>query len=232
MLIANFEKASLAVVYDAWQWDYGQKLQITGIDLPEITEVHFSLEESGGSAIRRVATNGIVQIPDDLLAKETDQNYEIHAFIYLTDETSGETVKHAVIIVKSRPKPEEWITQNDPAKSDPLSDAVEAINKKADETVATVKATAESMEQTVKETAEQIQAAFDETVKTVDDIKDEAVAAKDAAEDAADRAEQSAKTAGYVNFNVADNGHLMMTRVNSPFDFRLNGGHLEVLANG
>lgn len=94
-----------------WQYDYGQKLRITGKNFPKTVEMQFSLHEKSGSVITRIGTttDGVteVKIPDELLKNEGhSQDYSIYAYIYLTDETSGNTEYQIVLHVKSRTKPE------------------------------------------------------------------------------------------------------------------------------
>ena len=94
-----------------WQYDYGQILRITGVEFPKAVEVQFSLNEKSGSVITRIGTttDGVteVKIPDELLKNEGhSQDYSIYAYIYLTDETSGNTEYKIVLHVKSRTKPE------------------------------------------------------------------------------------------------------------------------------
>ena len=84
---------------------------ITGGDFPEAVEIQFSLNEKSGSVITRIGTttDGVteVKIPDELLKNEGhSQDYSIYAYIYLTDETSGNTEYQIVLHVKSRTKPE------------------------------------------------------------------------------------------------------------------------------
>lgn len=94
-----------------WQHDYGQILRITGVEFPKAVEIQFSLHEKSGSVITRIGTttDGVteVNIPDELLKNEGhSQDYSIYAYIYLTDETSGNTEYQIVLHVKSRTKPE------------------------------------------------------------------------------------------------------------------------------
>lgn len=94
-----------------WQYDYGQILRITGVEFPKAVEVQFSLNEKSGSVITRIGTttDGVteVKIPDELLKNEGhSQDYSIYAYIYLTDEASGNTEYQIVLNVKSRTKPE------------------------------------------------------------------------------------------------------------------------------
>ena len=104
-----------ARTYGLWQWDYGQQLRIEGLHLPTAVEIHFALQETGGEAIPRVGTtkDGVttVTIPDSMLEGNStvwtaDKAYNIYAWVYLSDKSSGETIKRITMQVKSRPKPE------------------------------------------------------------------------------------------------------------------------------
>ena len=113
MIIANFSKdeTSKEIYSGLWQWDYGQVLRIQGLELPTATEIHFSLRDKGGEAVTRVGTtkDGVtdVVIPDAMLENNGSAvDYFIYAFVYITDETSGQTEYKISMKVKSRPKPE------------------------------------------------------------------------------------------------------------------------------
>lgn len=98
-------------VQNAWQYDRGQILRIQGLALPPAVEIHFSLTDTGGESITRVGITKDnvtdVIIPDSMLENDgATENYNIYAFIYLTDTGSGETEYKITISVKSRPKPE------------------------------------------------------------------------------------------------------------------------------
>ena len=92
-----------------WQYDYGQVLRITGPELPPAVEVQFSLAEKSGETLSRVGTtvDGVteVKIPDELLTHSATSDYRIYAYIYLTDETSGNTKYEITIPVRVRSKP-------------------------------------------------------------------------------------------------------------------------------
>ena len=95
----------------AWQYDHGQILRIQGLTLPAAVEIHFSLSDTGGESITRVGITKDnvtdVIIPDSLLENNgATENYNIYAFVYITDPGSGETEYKITISVKSRPKPE------------------------------------------------------------------------------------------------------------------------------
>lgn len=119
-----------------WQYDYGQILSITGQNLPTATEVHFSLDIRGGSTLSRVGTtmDGVttVKIPDELLKNNGKSgDFSIYAFIYVTDEESGNTEYRITIPVYSRPKPEN--PSVDPAPEPNIfHETVTVVNNAAD----------------------------------------------------------------------------------------------------
>ncbi len=111
MIIANFINKQDALVTGLDQYDYGQILRIQGLKLPTAVEIHFGLEETGGTTTTRIGVtkDGVtdVPIPDSMLENgDTSLDYTIYAFIYLTDDTSGKTVHRIRMQVKARSKPE------------------------------------------------------------------------------------------------------------------------------
>lgn len=136
MNIANFSKGETCkeIYSGLWQWDYGQVLRIQGLDLPTAVEIHFSLREKGGEAVTRVGTtkDGVtdVVIPDTMLENNGSAvDYFIYAFIYLTDETSGQTEYKIAMQVKARPKPEAF---DSPEDAELFREAIAAVNAAAD----------------------------------------------------------------------------------------------------
>lgn len=98
-------------IRNVWQYDYGQVLRIQGLTLPPAVEIHFSLTDTGGESITRVGVTKDnvtdVIIPDSMLEnEESDQNYNVYAFIFLRTRNSGSTEYRIKIPVKARPKPE------------------------------------------------------------------------------------------------------------------------------
>lgn len=106
MLVANFAKRGEEIALDGlWMYDYGQKLQITGLDLPEVFEVNFAWKGLDEAKIVTGNTkNGIssVDIPNESLK----QNQAITAYLYLTTPETGKTVNTVMIFVRKRPAPE------------------------------------------------------------------------------------------------------------------------------
>lgn len=119
-----------ATVRDVWQWDFGQILRIDGLNLPEAVEIHFSLDESGGEAKRRIGVTKEnvtdVRIPDFILEHERTTNYVAYAFIYVADRESGNTTKRIKMEITARPRPEAFVR---PCEKDLFDDAIEATRE-------------------------------------------------------------------------------------------------------
>ena len=134
MVIANFtqdEKTKYVEGLD--QYDYGQVLRIQGLSLPTAVEIHFGLDETGGTTVPRIGTtkDGVtdVTIPDSMLENnDTDMNYSIYVFVYLTDSSSGKTTRRIKIQVKARSKPEAF---DRPEDAELFREAIKAVNESA-----------------------------------------------------------------------------------------------------
>lgn len=156
-----------------WQYDYGQVLRITGPELPPAVEVQFSLDEKLGETLSRVGTTvaGVteVKIPDELLTHSATSNYRIYAYIYLTDETSGNTKYEITIPVRVRSKPTS--PAEDP-ETDPdlFRETVVAVNASAER--------AKMAEQNAKESATEAgkyAASASESAVTAEKTKEDAL---------------------------------------------------------
>lgn len=128
----NNSKTAMAAT--VWQYDYGMKLRLQGLQLPAAVEIHFSAQETRGEAITRVGTtqDGVtdVTIPDSLLENDdATRNYLVYAFVYITDETSGQTEYKVTIPVNSRPRPN---GRNKPEETELFRQAIDAVNTAAD----------------------------------------------------------------------------------------------------
>lgn len=168
MITAVFtDNDDYAHAYGLWQWDYGQQLRIEGLHLPTAVEIHFALQETGGEAITRVGTtkDGVttVTIPDSVLEGNratwtADKAYNIYAWVYLSDKSSGETIKRITMQVKSRPKPEAFEA---PGDGEIFHEAIEAVNdaaKRAEEAGDKAIAAADEAKAAATQTAEHLQA--------------------------------------------------------------------------
>ena len=128
MLEAIFNETIQAVTLTGLtQWDYGQKLYIKGLNLPEVIQVHFSNDRETEAIVRVGNKQGehiVVDIPNELLEKY----YDITAWIYVVGENSGETIRVIYLKVDSRKKPQDFISHN-PSAEDLLQDLIDKVNQ-------------------------------------------------------------------------------------------------------
>ena len=136
--IARFKEGyRTAEVKGIWQWDYGQILRIQGLNLPSAVEIHFSLDEHGGEAVRRIGVtkDGVtdVVVPDTMLENESayGDSYYFFAYIYLTDETSGNTEYKIRAKVSTRSKPEGYVSGG----NDTFAEILKTVNEIAEDKV-------------------------------------------------------------------------------------------------
>ena len=149
--------------YGLWQWDYGQQLRIEGLHLPTVVEIHFSLQEAGGEAVPRVGVtkDGVttVTIPDSMLeGAGAVRDYQVYAWVYLSDRTFGETTKQIMMKVKARSKPKAFEA---PGDGEIFHEAIEAVNdaaKRAEDAGDKAVVAADEAEKAATQTAEHLQA--------------------------------------------------------------------------
>lgn len=114
------------------QWDKGQKLKIIWEDLPEKFQVHFSSRGSDEAVVVEAESEngtGFADIPDELLRVGAD----IFAWIYLSEnDKQGESVKRAVLYVRSRPKPQNILDEIEPTQQEKLEIILRDINDSID----------------------------------------------------------------------------------------------------
>lgn len=188
MVIVNFEDENYKRVTGLWQWDYGQVLRIQGLNLPKAVEIHFSLQESGGEAKKRVGftKDGVtdVVIPESMLEnEEAIDSYNIYAFIYLTDDTSGQTEYKICMPVKARPKPEAF---DKPEDEEIFREAIKAVNDAAERAETAEQQSAQHAEQTRQDTIKtgEDRTAIAEMVDSVSGISEQVQIVKDYKEQA------------------------------------------------
>ena len=95
-----------------FQYDIGQKLNISGLEVDETTEIHF---KSPYSKIAKIATGTLegstmtVDIPDEFL--ENSGNGLV--WVCLTDENAVTTIRTISIPIKERAKPDGYVLKGD-----------------------------------------------------------------------------------------------------------------------
>ena len=163
MITAVFtDNDDYAHAYGLWQWDYGQQLRIEGLHLPTAVEIHFALQETGGEAITRVGVtkDGVttVTIPDSMLeGAGAVRDYQVYAWVYLSDRTFGETTKQIMMKVKARSKPKAF---DAPGDGEIFHEAIEAVNdaaKRAEEAGDKAVSAADEAKAAATQTAEHLQ---------------------------------------------------------------------------
>ncbi len=114
------------------QWDYGRLLRIHGLKPrdEELFEFHFALEGDSVAfrckgEINREAGYITAEIPAGLL--KTGKN--LNTYIYRTDPEKGMTIYTVYLVVKKRPKPEDYSA---PADKNIIRQLQDDMNKKAD----------------------------------------------------------------------------------------------------
>ena len=204
IITANFSGGGTsATTAPLWQWDYGQALCITGIDLPAAFEVHFSTNKTGGVSTVAVGADGQVTIPNVLLTIGKN----INAWIYLSDaQGEGETEYSILIPVKARPMPETY----DAEVSVEFDDVVRQVSEYAETAQAAADnagASASAAEASASEAAASASAA--EAAKTAAETaqgkaEDAQAAAETAAQTATEKAQQTAQDAAQAAQSKAD----------------------------
>lgn len=104
------------------QWDKGQKLEISGLDVDEYVEVHFSLQQYCGTAKRMLGkmVDGILHTDIPAFIMEGPEyicagarTYSAYAWVYVSNEESAETIRKMEFVIEARAKPEEYVSPED-----------------------------------------------------------------------------------------------------------------------
>lgn len=150
-----------------WQWDKGQILQISGLDLPAAWEAHVANGGSGTTAERYIGSGDSLAIDDKFL----ESGAPVVVWIYLHEtEDDGETEYVVTIPVQRRKQPEDATPSE--SQEDAIARAIVALNAAVEATAADV------------QTAEQAKADAVSAKDEAEAAKRDAVAAQGAAETA------------------------------------------------
>lgn len=253
-----------------WQYDYGQVIAFTGVELPETFEVHFGNDQDVGKAKQTLGINGQVAVPDEYLVS----GQRLYAWIFLhTGQDDGETEYRITIPVRKRPAPDP--TEPTPVEQDIITQAIAALNDgitRSETAAENAEAWAvgqrngvdvppedDTYHNNAKYYAGEADASATDASNSASDASGYANAASNSADSAdrsassaegyassasgsasdaalseekaleyAERAEQAATTAGYLDMEIDENGHLIYTRTDQvDVDFALDSeGHL------
>lgn len=111
------------------QWDYGRVLRINGLNPEpnETFELQFSTECGVAQRCSTTVQDGYVEatVPDELLEKGEN----INAYLYREIPDAGMTIYTVCMMVKRRPKPEDY---SSPEHKDIINDIKDELAKKAD----------------------------------------------------------------------------------------------------
>lgn len=159
-----------------YQWDVNQVLEIRGLSLPSIPEIHFTNEAMDRAIVRQATTDdaGIItaNIPNSLLQKP----YTIKAYVCIYEDDTFKSLYEINIPVKARKKPTDYTLENDEeiysfnalenlvrnAEAN-YNEAISKINEYSDK----LNTAAETVEQ-AKEDYESARKAYDDATATMD----------------------------------------------------------------
>ena len=106
-----------------YQYDYGQILQFSGLDLPSAYEVHFSNQESIGTSKTSIGNEDGVVIPDEYLLS----GEKVYAWIFLHEGLDdGETEYKITIPVNKRARPTD--IEPTPVQQDVITQTIAELN--------------------------------------------------------------------------------------------------------
>ena len=181
MAILTVDRGGRYRVDPLYQWDKNQRLEISGLSVPNTPEIHFVNKSMLEALVRqaRKDANGIitVDIPNVILEK----SLPIDVYICAYEGDLFRTLYTLQIPVKTRPKPSDYIYETEDeilsfnALNNRLTDsiadmettvdnAVDNINKKYDETLSELTARNESKN---NETLQALTEAFDQRVASL-----------------------------------------------------------------
>ena len=187
MLEAIFTKGIDEIeVSGLFQWDRGQKINITVMDgLPNIFQVHFTYQGATSALSVAVLDSTEVEIPDEVLTQPLD----VVAYVYLIDEEGGgETVKTIHLPLTPRQKPEDYSAL--PASTQERIEAmVASISNKADNAVLVATEAKTVAEDSVAVSAQSAESAATDAARAAESAE-AAQAAAEAARDAVDLSEE------------------------------------------
>ena len=145
MIKIDFTETNEVRNTELFQFDYGQTLEISGVELPEKFEMHFEYGDISLS-VDGIYSNGkgTVKVPDTLL---DGLRSKFSAWLYVEDGKSGKTIKTVEFILGRRKKPSDYPCN--PSEIAKVKTLAEYVKENADKV-----ATAEKVGQDLLQRAE------------------------------------------------------------------------------
>lgn len=125
----DFTNYNNVKVENLFKYDYGQILEISGIDLPENFEVHFETDQESAIVVNGTFSDGVgkVKIPDLCLM---DSKLNFSAWIFVEENGSGNTVKTITFYLNDRQAPSNQ--PSDPEEVEKVKTLAEYVKENAD----------------------------------------------------------------------------------------------------
>lgn len=226
-----------AITCPLFQYDYGQILKISGIELPASYQVQFSNTEDAGVSKTMLGDADGVQIPDEYLLTG---DY-IYAFVYLHEtEDDGETEYVIEIPVIRRPVPsEETPTPAEQSLIDQLLaqlnqgvEAAEAAAEQAGQAAETAVAGMIDDTLTIQGKAADAKATGDEIIQLKSNLSDETTAREETDTAINEALETKAEIDGYYDEMAVGSAEQLISTVltvdEEPYKFRTSGGAKDI----
>lgn len=145
MIKIDFTETNEVRNTELFQFDYGQTLEISGVELPEKFEMHFEYGDISLSVDGIYSDGkGTVKVPDTLL---DGLRSKFSAWLYVEDGKSGKTIKTVEFILGRRKKPSDYPCN--PSEIAEVKTIAEYVKENADKV-----ATAEKVGQDLLQRAE------------------------------------------------------------------------------
>lgn len=145
MIKIDFTETNEVRNTELFQFDYGQELEISGVELPEKFEMHFEYGDISLSVDGIYSDGkGTVKVPDTLL---DGLRSKFSAWIYVEDGKSGKTLKTVEFVLGRRKKPSDYPCN--PSEIAEVKTLAEYVKENADKV-----ATAEKVGQDLLQRAE------------------------------------------------------------------------------
>lgn len=158
IVTANFSNGGRqSITRKLYQYDYGQIINIKGLNLPKTFEVHISNSNKASKAQIYTGNNDQIEIPNKFLLSGED----IYLWIFLhSTATDGQTRYTITIPVQKKPKPE---SEEEPTEVErnTIDQLIAALENNLNEMQQATEDAKTAMDQTTAAAKEQMQLAID-----------------------------------------------------------------------